>query len=687
MSEDNVGRPVVTTDPTTVEMRRRSGKRPVSGLLFVGLAATVGVLLVWVIATYQGSGPRQLPGRQNVDVLTYQAGALLEALAWLSALAAFGLLFAAAVFSPINRSHQELSPQTRAGLLPYAGRAAQLWFTFAVLVAPFNAAIVNGVSVGAVIPQLGQFLWATPSAMAWLVTGVLALGASLLIRFATRLGNLGAALYLMLLATLPPVVTGNVTVGANHDWASDAGALSTVAFAILGGAALAQVVRGGTGTGADAAAETGDRLRRYQWISGIFLILAIVFRTVVAWWELAGTSPFATAYGWLLLGMGALALLLVVSLVLRRFLLHAGRISAAYATSVFDAAALALITALSAVTAWLAPPRFWVPQDSIQINYLGYSIDTPPSVESVAGLGRVNLLFTVIAVVALLVYWVAWWQARRIQKPYPISRLVCWTIGWGLVLYLNISGFWEYSSASFTFHMVEHMSINMLAPVLIVVGGPITLFLNVLPVTRETSMPRVRDAIVAMTNWKALKVILHPLVIGFLFVASLYVIYFSDLFGAMMRYHWAHQFMMLHYLIVGLLFYSQIIGTDKAPVEVPHVGRLGFMMAVMPFHAFFAVIIMGATTLVGEQFYRSLSVPWNQDLHKAQELGGQLTWAIGEIPMLLVILILMAQWLGSDQRDARRKDRAMDEGLDDSFDAYNEMLAELARREEDKLQK
>ncbi len=194
-----------------------------------------------------------------------------------------------------------------------------------------------------------------------------------------------------------------------------------------------------------------------------------------------------------------------------------------------------------------------------------YSIDTPPSVESVAGLGRVNLLFTVIAVVALLVYWVAWWQARRIQKPYPISRLVCWTIGWGLVLYLNISGFWEYSSASFTFHMVEHMSINMLAPVLIVVGGPITLFLNVLPVTRETSMPRVRDAIVAMTNWKALKVILHPLVIGFLFVASLYVIYFSDLFGAMMRYHWAHQFMMLHYLIVGLLFYSQIIGTDKAP--------------------------------------------------------------------------------------------------------------------------
>lgn len=658
----------------------RPAKRPLPGLLFVGLAATLGVLLVWGIATYQATGPRQLPGRENVDLLTYQAGALLEALAWLSAFAAFGLLFAAAVFSPINRSHYELSAETRARLLPYAGRAAQLWFTFAVLVAPFNAAIVNGVSVGAVIPGLGQFLWSTPSAMAWLVSAAFALAGSLLIRFATRLGNLGAALYLLLLASLPPVVTGNVTVGADHDWASDAATLSTLAFAILGGAALAQVVRGST-------EGVGDRLRRYQWISGIFLVVLIGFRLVVAWWELAGTSPFATAYGLLLLGMGALALILLLSLVARRFLLRAGRLGAAYATSVVDATALALLTALSAATAWLAPPRFWVPQDSIQINYLGYLIDAPPSFASVAGIGRINLLFVVIAVVALAVYWVAWWQARRIDKPYPTNRLIFWTIGWGLVLYLNISGFWAYSSASFTFHMVEHMSINMLAPVLIVVGGPITLFLNVLPVTRETSMPRLRDAIVAMTAWKPLKVILHPLVIGFLFVASLYVIYFSDLFGIMMRYHWAHQFMMLHYLIVGLLFYSMIIGTDKPPVEVPYVGRLGFMMAVMPFHAFFAVIIMGATSLVGEQFYRALSIPWNEDLARSQELGGQLTWAIGEFPMLMVIIILMVQWLGSDQRAARRKDRAMDEGLDDSFDAYNEMLAELARREEDKLRK
>jgi putative copper resistance protein D len=33
-----------------------------------------------------------------------------------------------------------------------------------------------------------------------------------------------------------------------------------------------------------------------------------------------------------------------------------------------------------------------------------------------------------------------------------------------------------------------------------------------------------------------------------------------------------------------------------------------------------------------------------------------------------------------DSKEARRKDRHLDAGLDDSFDSYNEMLARLAER-------
>ena len=37
--------------------------------------------------------------------------------------------------------------------------------------------------------------------------------------------------------------------------------------------------------------------------------------------------------------------------------------------------------------------------------------------------------------------------------------------------------------------------------------------------------------------------------------------------------------------------------------------------------------------------------------------------------------------LGTERHDSRRIDKAHDSGVDDSFDAYNDMLAELAERD------
>ena len=48
--------------------------------------------------------------------------------------------------------------------------------------------------------------------------------------------------------------------------------------------------------------------------------------------------------------------------------------------------------------------------------------------------------------------------------------------------------------------------------------------------------------------------------------------------------------------------------------------------------------------------------------------------------MLIVIVALVFQWVSQDTKDAKRRDRAMDAGLDDSHEAYNKMLAQLARQ-------
>ena len=82
-----------------------------------------------------------------------------------------------------------------------------------------------------------------------------------------------------------------------------------------------------------------------------------------------------------------------------------------------------------------------------------------------------------------------------------------------------------------------------------------------------------------------------------------------------------------------------------------------------------------------ETFYRSLQLSWHTDLLGDQRLGGAIAWAAGEIPLGIVIIALLVQWRRSDQRTAKRLDRAADRDEDADLAAYNAMLAELARRE------
>ena len=53
----------------------------------------------------------------------------------------------------------------------------------------------------------------------------------------------------------------------------------------------------------------------------------------------------------------------------------------------------------------------------------------------------------------------------------------------------------------------------------------------------------------------------------------------------------------------------------------------------------------------------------------------------GTVVPLVVLIALFIQWRRSDQRTATRLDRAADRDHDEELAAYNNMLAELARRE------
>jgi putative copper resistance protein D len=87
---------------------------------------------------------------------------------------------------------------------------------------------------------------------------------------------------------------------------------------------------------------------------------------------------------------------------------------------------------------------------------------------------------------------------------------------------------------------------------------------------------------------------------------------------------------------------------------------------------------MGMSTVIGEEFYQRLALPWSADLLSEQRLGGGIAWAAGELPLLIVLVALLVQWARADDREARRSDRKADAEGDTDLAAYNAMLKKMS---------
>jgi putative copper resistance protein D len=309
---------------------------------------------------------------------------------------------------------------------------------------------------------------------------------------------------------------------------------------------------------------------------------------------------------------------------------------------------------------------------------IGYDLAGPPTPVRLAFDWRFDLIFGTAAVVLGVLYLAGVRRLQRRGDEWPLGRTVAWLCGCVSLLAATSSGIGRYGPAMFSVHMAEHMILSMLVPILLVLGGPVTLALRALPPAGPSRPPGPREWLLAGVRSAPARWLTNPLVTLPLFVGSYYALYFSGLFAAGLWQHWAHVVMNTHFLIIGFLFFWPLIGIDPSPRRLPPAARLGVVFASVPFHAFFGVALMSSDTVLGGAFYRSLALPWVSDPLRDQQLGGGLAWASGELPLLLVVLALLVQWSRQDERSARRDDRRADADGDADLVAYNAMLRRLA---------
>jgi putative membrane protein len=305
----------------------------------------------------------------------------------------------------------------------------------------------------------------------------------------------------------------------------------------------------------------------------------------------------------------------------------------------------------------------------------GMMMDLPPFTLGRGLQWSPDPFFLVACLLGLALY--GWGVVRLVRRgdAWPVGRTVAFVVGVLSVMLVLCTGLNDYGMVMFSVHMVQHMVISMLSPILILLGAPITLALRALPTAgRDRKGPR--ELLLMFLHSRFMRLVTHPAFTIPLFIASLYALYFTPIFDFLMDSTTGHIAMMCHFLAVGLVFFWPIIGVDPGPHRPGHLMRMLELFAGMPFHAFFGIALMMASEPMVES-YKNPPASLGIDALADQTAAGGIAWAFSEIPSVLVLLALLYQWYRSEQRQARRADRAADRDGDKELEAYNAYLASL----------
>ena len=654
------------------------GLRRLSGVPFVALVVA-GLAALPLAAAVGGAAAAQAVADPGAFVrwgLLYT-----RVLHDLAAAATVGLLVNAAFLVPETTRTNRRVTATR-----LAGVAAGLWALAGVASTVLTMADLSGTPLSD--PSFGQqfttFALRLETTRVALITAAVAALVSVGALVAVSRAAMAWLAAIAVAGVLPLALAGHAAGSADHDTAVNALAVHLVGVVVwVGGLLALAILRPQLGRDLAPTAERFSVLA--GWCFGAVALSGIASAAI----RLGGWGGLATTYGALILAKStALVLLGGAGWMHRRSLLARLRRDArdgrAFVRLVLgELVVMGIAVGTAVALAHSAPPVPDTPLPNATAAFVltGYPPPPPLTASSWFTTWRTDWLWLSVALVAVGLYLAGVRRLRQRGDAWPVHRTLLWVLGWAAFVYATSGAPAVYGAVLFSAHMVMHMVVAMLIPLLLVPAAPILLSLRALP-TRPDRTWGPRELVLQVVHSRAMRVMSNPVIAAVFFFFSLAIFYYSSLFELSLRTHTGHMLMILHFLLTGYLFVWVLVGIDPGPRKWSPVILLVVLFATMSFHAFFGVVMTSGTTLLAADFFESIHLPWLTDQLADQHRAGAIAWGIGEAPTLALTLMVAAAWVRSDRAESRRRDRQADRDGDAELAAYNAHLAELRRRDE-----
>ncbi|QUW22934.1 cytochrome c oxidase assembly protein [Sporosarcina sp. Marseille-Q4063] len=216
-------------------------------------------------------------------------------------------------------------------------------------------------------------------------------------------------------------------------------------------------------------------------------------------------------------------------------------------------------------------------------------------------------------------------RQKRLRK-WPWLRTIFFVAGVLLAASALVGALSRQSHADFTAHMVGHLLLGMLAPLLIALAAPMTLLLRTLNVNFARKLSRLLKS-------HPIRFFSHPIVASILNIGGLWLLYTTDLYSVMHTNLLLHIVVHIHVFAAGYLFTISLLYIDPVFHRLSYQYRTIVFILALAGHGILSKFIYA---------YPPEGVPIEQ-----ARIGAMLMYYGGDAVDLLLIFILFRHWYQS----------------------------------------
>ncbi len=246
-------------------------------------------------------------------------------------------------------------------------------------------------------------------------------------------------------------------------------------------------------------------------------------------------------------------------------------------------------------------------------------------------------------------------RLRRRGERWPAARTAAFAVmGLGMLVVATMSALMVYSRVLFWPAAVQNIMLDLLVPLGLALGDPLTLAGRALP---ERGAARLERA----TGGLLVRVLTFPFLSTVLVLVSELTIYFTPYFETSLEHYGVRQLMHLQLLVTGCLFVLPMLTRQELlPRWCTHPVRALLVFVDGLFDSIPGIVVLVSGTSVAGSWYAGHPRAWGPTAEHDQQIGGGLMLTVAELVAVPFLFAVFAEWW----REERSRNTELDARLD-----------------------